>query len=115
MRITKALKKQFEDKARELVVRYNPYIKQAVKYAVDSVTMFLYEGQVMTLNEINQAYFDTAVKDIEYGYKQRMVGYYDKWYRYSHADNGAAYDVGQRIATDTGKCVNNFQIIEYNN
>lgn len=112
MKISKALRKQFEDKARELVARCNPYIEQAVKYAVGGTAMFLYAGQAMTLDEINQAYFETAVKDIQYGYEQRMVGYYDKWYRYSHTDEGAAYDAGQRMAADTGKCSKEFHIIE---
>lgn len=43
-----------------------------------------------------------------------MVGYYDKWYRYSHADEGYAYDVGQRLATENPKCSTEFNIIEYN-
>ena len=88
-KITKALKKRFEEKAKELCERYNPYREQ-----------------------IDVEYIDTAVKDIQYGYEQRMAGYMDKWYRYNHADEGAAYEAGQRMAADTGKCPEEFTIIE---
>lgn len=112
MRITKALKKTFEDKARELVQRYNPYIAKSTQYAIGGVPMYIYAGESMTKEEIDTAYFETAVKDMQRGYEERMVGFYDKWYRYSHADEGAAYDAGVRMAADNPKCKPNCQYIE---
>ena len=32
--------------------------------------------------------------DEQKGYTDRKAGYYDKWYRYNRADDGAAYDAG---------------------
>jgi len=46
------------------------------------------------------------------GYKDRLAGYYDKWYRYNRADDGAAYDRGCVRAVDTGKCPERFTLIE---
>ena len=46
------------------------------------------------------------------GYKDRMAGFYDKWYRYNRPDDGAAYDRGCAKAVDTGKCPDYFTIIE---
>lgn len=33
----------------------------------------------------------TNVNDFNQGQKERMIGYYDKWYRYNRSDDGAAY------------------------
>lgn len=112
MRITKALKKQFEDKARTLVKEYNPYIEKSIQYAIGDTPMYLYANQSMTREQIDNAYVETAVKDMTKGYEERMVGYYDKWYRYSHADEGRAYDEGQKMATENPKCSAEFHIIE---
>ena len=114
MRITKELKKTFEESARNLVERYNPYIHRATRYNIGDKKMFIYAGEHLTEEEINKAYYETAVKDIQAGYEQRMVGYYDKWYRYSHADEGAAYDAGVKLATSNPKCKDTFTIIECN-
>lgn len=113
-RITKALNKQFEEAARKLVETYNPYIKKSIKYFVDGEPRYLYFDISMTKKEIDDAYFETALKDLTNGYKERMVGYYDKWYRYCHADEGRAYDAGQKIATENPKCSDEFNIIECN-
>ena len=110
--ITKALKKQFEDMVIELTRTYNPYIKKAIEYFVDGDPRYIYFDISMTKEEIDKAYFETAVKDLERGYSERMVGYYDKWYRYNHADEGRAYDAGQRMATENPKCSGEFHIIE---
>lgn len=112
MRITKALKAEFEAKVAEIVKNYNPYIKEAIKYSVGNTPMFIYANTCMTKEEIDKAYMETALKDIQRGYEERMVGYYDKWYRYNHADEGTAYDAGQRIAIKNPKCSGEFQIIE---
>lgn len=112
MRITKELKKQFEAKARELCAAYNPYIEESIKYAIGGVPRFLRGNQSFTREQIDADYIETASKDIQRGYEERMVGSYDKWYRYSHADEGKAYDAGQRMAADNPKCPAEFTVIE---
>ena len=90
----------------------NPYIKRAVKFYEGQVVKYIYADKVYTENELNDAYIETAMKDIKYGYDERMVGYYDKWYRYNRADEGRAYDIGVRRATEEEKCVGEMRIIE---
>ncbi|MBR0542495.1 MAG: hypothetical protein IJK26_09900 [Clostridia bacterium] len=109
MRITKALQKQFEEKARELVARYNPYANKrdrSTLYFIDGKPMYLFLGKSLTQEQIDAEYYETCLKDIQAGYEQRMTGYYDKWYRYNHADEGTAYDAGCRMAADNPKCKN---------
>jgi hypothetical protein len=55
---------------------------------------------------------DTNVRDYQQGKKERMAGYYDKWYRYNRKDDGAAYDDGVRAATQNDKCKKDVIIIE---
>lgn len=112
MRITKALKKQFEEKAKELCSSYNPYIKESIEYQIDMKPMYLRNGQALTREQIDADYIETATKDIQRGYEERMVGSYDKWFRYSHSDEGRAYDAGQRMAADNPKCPAEFSVIE---
>ena len=50
--------------------------------------------------------------DEQKGYSDRLAGYYDKWYRYNRADDGAAYDKGCVKAIATGKCTDTFTLIE---
>ena len=52
--------------------------------------------------------------DYKKGYKERMAGYYDKWYRYNHKDDGAEYDRGCSAAASDPKCPANVVIIPYN-
>lgn len=116
-KITKALKKQFEEKARELCERYNPYEKKrdcSIPYFIGKTPMFLFKplNKSLTKEQIDAEYIDTAVKDIQTGYEQRMAGYMDKWYRYNRSDEGTAYEAGQKMAADTGKCPEEFTIIE---
>ncbi len=109
------MKKIAQAKVNELAVRAlesgNPYIKKATKYFIGSTPMFLYAGEHMTKEEIDKAYIETAKKDIRNGYNERAVGYYDKWYRYTRADEGRAYDLGVRLAADTAGCSEEFNII----
>lgn len=112
MRITEKLKKQFENKAKELCAEYNPYIKNCIEYAIDGSPRYLYGDVSLTKEQIDAEYIKTASKDIQKGYEERMVGYYDKWYRYSRSDEGCAYDAGQRIASSSPKCPEHFNIIE---
>lgn len=46
------------------------------------------------------------------GEADRLAGYYDKWYRYNRADEGAAYDRGCAIAVESGSCPETFTLIE---
>jgi hypothetical protein len=55
-----------------------------------------------------------TITDEKRGYKDRLAGFYDKWFRYNRNDEGAAYDRGCVKAVDTGKCPECFTIIEYN-
>ena len=112
MRITKAMKEKFRIKAEELANRYNPYRRKATKYFINGNPVYIWCGKHYTERELYEAYVETATKDIERGYEERMVGYYDKWYRYNHADEGSAYDAGQRMATKNPKCSTEFNIIE---
>ena len=111
MKISKAMKKEFDAKARELARRFNPYKNSAIKYYIDRVQMYIFADKTWTAEEIFEAYVETAVKDMEHGYEERMIGYYDKWYRYSRADEGAAYDIGCRLAADNEKSAEELIII----
>lgn len=55
----------------------------------------------------------TNVNDFNQGKKERLAGYYDKWYRYNRSDDGAAYDDGCMAAVNTGKAPDDCVIIEY--
>ena len=55
---------------------------------------------------------ETNVNDFLAGKKQRLVGYYDKWYRYNRKDGGAAYDAGVQAAIDSGLATDHCIIIE---
>lgn len=90
----------------------NPYIARAIKFFEGHTEKYLYADTVMTRKEIDDAYLETARKDIKEGFNQRLVGYYDKWYRYNHADEGRAYDMGVRRATEEKKCTDYMNIIE---
>lgn len=82
------------------VDEHNPYIKKGVAYYINGEETVLYEGNTYTKQELRNDYFGTALRDMLNGYNERSVGYYDKWYRYSRADEGWAYDYGQRLASN---------------
>lgn len=107
-KITKA---QIKELAIEALRRGNPYEAKATKYMIGYTPMFLYAGTHMTKEQIDAAYIDTASKDIANGYGERAVGYYDKWYRYTRADGGRAYDLGVKLAAATAGCVEEMTII----
>lgn len=100
-RITKALKATFKTMAEELANTHNPYKDKAIRYYVDGDIRYIYNNKTYTEQGIKDAYVETALHDIENGYSERAVGYYDKWYRYSHSDEGRAYDKGQKYASET--------------
>ena len=96
----------------EVIAAGNPYMVGAVKFFIDHKPMYIYGTQTYSAEELNEAYRKTARHDIENGYKERNVGYYDKWYRYCRADEGRAYDKGVRLAIDSGKAPAEYHIIE---
>ncbi len=61
----------------------------------------------MTMKEI----IASRESDEQKGYKERMAGYYDKWYRYNRKDDGAEYDRGVKRAVDSGRCQDSVTII----
>lgn len=108
MKITKAEIKELATKA----VQSNPYIRAATKYFLGKEVRYLYlDKKSYTKDELDELYFATASKDIERGFNERMVGYYDKWYRYSRADEGRAYDLGVQLATTKKTCKDEMIII----
>lgn len=108
----KITQKQITELATKALEKGNPYISKAIKYMIGGQPMFLYANEKMTKDDIDKAYMETAAKDIQWGYEQRAVGYYDKWYRYNRADEGRAYDLGCWLAANTANCKELFQIIE---
>jgi len=54
----------------------------------------------------------TQVNDFEAGKRDRLAGYYDKWYRYNRLDDGAAYDAGCVHVVSTARGLPDCQIIE---
>lgn len=55
---------------------------------------------------------DAEEDDIKYGYKDRMTGVYDKWYRYNRKDGGRNYDLGQKLAAKEKNAPENVYFIE---
>ena len=53
-----------------------------------------------------------TITDEQRGYKDRLAGFYDKWYRYNRTDDGAAYDRGCVKAVSSEKCPEYFTLIE---
>ena len=64
------------------------------------------------MDKLKRALAKTPADDEAAGYKDRLSGFYDKWYRYNRSDDGAAYDRGCKKAVDSGKCPDHFQLIE---
>ena len=92
-------------------VETNPYIRKAIEHYVNGEVKYLWNGEVYSKKELDAEYIVVAGKDIEQGFKERMVGYYDKWYRYNRADEGRAYDMGVKLATKEDGCKGEMIII----
>lgn len=99
--------------AEELTMTYNPYIENSKRYKMpDGNEYYLFHDDVFyTENQLDNMYKETAEHDIIKGFEDRMVGYYDKWYRYNHADEGRAYDEGVKYATTFDECIESMRII----
>lgn len=107
----KITEKQIKELAKKALESGNPYKARATKFFIGFEPMYLYAGEKMTEAQIDAAYIETACKDVRNGYNERSVGYYDKWYRYTRADEGRAYDLGVRLAADTAGCPEEMHII----
>lgn len=91
----------------------NPYIEVSTEFAVDGANRYIYlDGKIYTKEQLDSEYRESAKKDIQSGYRDRLVGYYDKWYRYNKMDCGYAYDLGVKAATENPKCADDMRIIE---
>ena len=88
-----------------MVKESNPYKDISTRFYKGSEPLFLHPcGASYTEAEIDSAYVETAVKDMTNGFNERMVGYYDKWYRYNRIDEGRAYDTGVQLAAEQSRC-----------
>lgn len=81
-------------------------------YINGEMRYLLANGESITPAQYEAIKAETEKKDEAAGYRDRKAGYYDKWYRYNRADNGAAYDRGCVRAVNEGKCADDFHIIE---
>ena len=97
---------------KETVESWNPYIKNSIEFFVDKKARYIFHDEVYTKEELDAEYSKTVEKDIVSGYNDRIVGYYDKWYRYNRQDSGRAYDKGVMLATKSKKCVDECYFIE---
>lgn len=115
MRKTKIADDVLQEKAFEALNGGNPYKKLCTHFYMDMQNHYILpDGSVKTEVELNLEYIKTAETDIQSGYHDRMVGYYDKWYRYTRADEGRAYDIGCQLALKNPECADEFHIIEVN-
>ena len=109
--MTKITNAQIAELVRKALASGNPYIEKSTVYYIDRQARYIYAGESHTQEQLDAEYAKTAEKDIRNGYNERSVGYYDKWYRYSRADEGRAYDLGVRLAASTIGCTEEMHII----
>ena len=83
-----------------------------IKYFIDGKEMYMIGNHSYTKAEVDKMEADRQAKDEKAGYRDRMAGYYDKWYRYNRSDDGAAYDRGVHRAALQKKCPGDCTIIE---
>jgi len=70
------------------------------QYNRGSEILYVLGDNLYTEHELDVMDAERQKKDEQAGYEARKAHYYDKWYRYTRSDNGAAYDRG------VAKCVN---------
>lgn len=104
--------KTVRDTAAKALAAGNPYRDRAVRFMIGRKERYIFSGKIMTGEEIDHAYLETAVHDIRRGYSERAAGYYDKFYRYTRADEGRAYDLGCMLAVFMG-CAGEMTVIPY--
>lgn len=114
MGINKALNNKAIEVAQQLCATYNPYKSTATERTITGSDLTVYEavtGELYTVEALDAEYVKTAKSDFIHGYSDRIVGYYDKWYRYNHADEGRAYDEGVKYAVSQSNCKEEMIII----
>ena len=85
---------------------------EQIRYFINGEPHYLVNGQSMTESELQGLTDEIAQSDEDIGYRDRMAGFYDKWYRYHHSDNGAAYDKGVKRAQTQPHCPAHCHVIE---
>lgn len=104
MKKLKLRKGELKTAVSELVTAGNPYIGNSIQFFIDRQPRFIYKDKVYTSEELDEIYEQISTKDMQKGFSDRMVGFYDKWYRYNREDNGKAYDKGVELATKEDEC-----------
>ena len=89
----------------------NPYKISATVFYIGHEARYIYAGEVFTAAALDMEYLKTAAKDFINGYRDRAAGYYDKWYRYTRADEGRGYDMGVKEALKEEKTPAEMHII----
>lgn len=77
------------------------------------ITISINENQVLSVNN-NAIFTPTQQREYDAGYRDRMAGYYDKWYRRYGSKDGKYYDLGVHSALQDGVKTENFTLIECN-
>lgn len=86
-------------------------MERLIEYYIGGRKSYLLpNGTKITEEELNAL----KEKNFQKGYKDRMAGFYDKYYRYNTFDSGASYDRGSQSATKEANCPEECQIIEWN-
>ena len=106
------MNQKIEQELHKVISQGNPYLSKAIQFFIGHQPMYLYAGEFMSREQLDIEYSKTAKHDLLAGYKERRVGYYDKWYRYSRADEGRAYDAGVRLAVSEESTPSEMHIIE---
>ncbi len=102
--------------AMECAEKNVPYLNHSEPLHMANSDEVLYkyaDGKLYTADDLKNAYYEICLKDVRAGFRDRIAGYYDKWYRYNRMDEGAAYDKGVRFAVDNYD-VDEMHIIECN-
>ena len=111
-KMKKITAQELKELAQKALDAGNPYIARAIRFFVDGSDRYIFGGKAETKETLDAEYSKTATKDIQRGYEERMGGWYDKWYRYSRADEGRAYDLGVKLAASRDNCKAEMTIIE---
>jgi hypothetical protein len=83
---------------------------QVINYYIGgkAAKMHLVNGREVSERDVETM----RAKNFKKGYAERMIGFYDKWYRCNAFDGGESYDGGVAEALKQPDCVPDCQIIE---
>lgn len=96
------------EEAKKKAEKFKPEWKFRAGYRASEADVDYAKRRGLYVDSVNDAEED----DIKYGYKDRMAGVYDKWYRYNRKDCGRNYDLGQRLAAKEKNAPENVHFIE---